>query len=316
MERKCKWVCPECGHRSFVRYVDGLSGEYVGEAVGKCDRAEKCGYHLSPRDFFESCGAAVDYRVCLPRKAIVDKWHHCVPVSLVDESMMVVRNNFGVFARECFGWERWLAAMRLYRIGGVSWPEGGTVFWQIDYYGDVRTGKVMLYDYKTGRRVKDENRRGRIGWMHSRLEVSGGEDFRLKQCLFGEHLLREDDERVERGEVFRAGDVEVVGRRKVCVVEAEKTAVICSMFLPEFIWLATGGLYNLSRDRCRHLRGRDVILYPDLGAYDIWRKRAAEIPELYGCRVSVVLEEEASDAARAEGLDLADFVLQEIQGRG
>lgn len=59
------------------------------------------------------------------------------------------------------------------------------MFWQIDYEGNVRTGKVMLYDCQSGRRVKDENCRGRIGWMHSRVEVPDGGGFRLRQCLFG-----------------------------------------------------------------------------------------------------------------------------------
>lgn len=307
MEFKRKWICPACGKKSFVRYVDTISGEYVGEGVGRCDRVEKCGYHLSPREFFEAagqsglvhCGAAHS-RVAMRRRAVEVERCHFLPMSLVEGSMRVRRNYLGVFLQGVVGREEWRSAAEMYRIGGAEWPEGATVFWQIDYDGKVRTGKVMLYDCQSGRRVKDENCRGRIGWMHSRVEVADGGGFRLRQCLFGEHLLREEDE---------GG-----GHRRVGIVESEKTAVICSIFLPEFVWLATGGIQNLSSDRCRHLRGRDVTLYPDLGAYDVWRSKAEGIPELSGCVVSSVLEDMASEAMRAEGWDLADVILEEVAG--
>lgn len=302
MEFKRKWICPACGKKSFVRYVDTISGEYINETVGKCDRAEKCGYHLSPREYFESAGMRRDlYRTVTPRKEVYARPCHHLPMSMVEESMNIRRNNFGAFVRRVIGENDWRAAAEMYHIGGAEWPDGATVFWQIDYEGNVRTGKVMLYDCQTGRRVKDEHCRGRIGWMHSRVEVADGKEFHLKQCLFGEHLLKEEDE---------AGNC-----RRVCIVEAEKTAVICSIFLPEFIWLATGGLHNLSSERCSHLLGRDVMLYPDLGAYEIWRSKVDEIPELAGCVVSSVLEEMASEAMRAEGWDLADVILEEVAGK-
>lgn len=300
MVSKRKWVCPACGRRSFVRYVDTISGGYVNEVVGRCDRVLKCGYHLSPREYFDSMGM-VHSRIVMRRCAVEMKPCHYLPVSMVDESMRVQENNLGVFMQRTVGRECWLCAARMYRVGGAEWPDGATVFWQIDYEGNVRTGKVMLYDGQTGRRVKDGRCRGRIGWMHSRVEVPGGEGFRLKQCLFGEHLLRVDDE---------AGGGRIVG-----IVESEKTAIICSMFIPEFIWLATGGIHNLSAERCRHLGGRRVVLFPDLGAEDVWRAKAAEIPELAGCRVSSVLEGMASEEMRAEGLDLADVILEEVAGK-
>ena len=45
----------------------------------------------------------------------------------------------------------------------------------------------------------------------------------MTQCLFGEHLLTRYPERI------------------VALVEAEKTAVIGAGFIPEYVWLATGG---------------------------------------------------------------------------
>ena len=50
------------------------------------------------------------------------------------------------------------------------------------------------------------------------------DDWTLSQCLFGEHLLP------------------LCPELPVALVEAEKTAVICSAVFPEFLRLATGRL--------------------------------------------------------------------------
>ena len=43
-----KHVCPECGKRRFVRYIDTNMGEYLPEQYGRCDRETNCQYHLNP----------------------------------------------------------------------------------------------------------------------------------------------------------------------------------------------------------------------------------------------------------------------------
>ena len=73
----------------------------------------------------------------------------------------------------------------MYRIGTSSKWGGAAVFWQIDINGQVRTGKVMCYNAETGHRVKGPQ--AFVSWAHSELKLH---DFRLKQCLFGEHLLK------------------------------------------------------------------------------------------------------------------------------
>lgn len=74
-----------------------------------------------------------------------------------------------------------------YRIGTSNhWPNA-TIFWQIDQQQKVHTGKIMLYDYHTGHRVKDPF--NHIAWVH---KSENTKNFHLKQCLFGLHLLRPD----------------------------------------------------------------------------------------------------------------------------
>ena len=114
---------------------------------------------------------------------------------------------------------------------------GSTVFWQIDTKGNIHTGKVMQYDPKTGKRVKQPI--NKISWVHTVLKLH---DFNLLQCLFGEHLLIDNN-------------------KPVAIVESEKTAIIASIYLPDMIWLACGGCGNLSIKLCGSLKGRKVLLF-------------------------------------------------------
>ena len=51
-------------------------------------------------------------------------------------------------------------------------------------------------------------------------------NYNLKQCLFGEHLLSE------------------IPTKPVAIVESEKSALVATHYMPEFIWLATGGIHG------------------------------------------------------------------------
>ena len=178
-----------------------------------------------------------------------------------------------------------------YALGATKNKE--VIFWQIDTKGKVRTGKIMQYNPETGRRIKHES--GAIDWIHNKLKKSGTlpVDFNLQQCFFGEHLLK------------------IYPDATVCIVESEKSALISAAVLSDCIWLATGGLNNLTADKCEILRGRTVILYPDLNAYDKWNEIAARIRSSIEVDISVstLLEDIATPEAKAQGLDVADFMI-------
>jgi hypothetical protein len=195
-------------------------------------------------------------------------------------------NNFTLFLKNQFGKATAEKLITPYHIGtSKKWP-GATIFWQIDQEGNIRTGKIMLYDKETCCRVKKPN--SHLTWVHKAL---GLKEFNLKQCLFGEHLLP------------------LFPNKPVAVVESEKTAVICSLLLPRYVWLALGGLSMLSAERCTVLRGRDVTLFPDLGGYGRWKEKARQLREVAQFKVSDILERIASEQQREEGLDIADFLL-------
>lgn len=191
-----KISCPNCGKsRCFVRYVDEEGIIQFPDAVGKCDHESSCGYHYTPREYFrdnpdvlsQSDGGRADRRT-LPRAA-ERKTPHPVPsfisADVVGRSLLHYEfNPLYRYLCQTFGEEETQRLFRLYRIGTSSKWGGATIFWQTDWQGQVRTGKIMLYDPATGHRIKEP--RAYVSWVHSELHLP---DFRLRQCLFGEHLL-------------------------------------------------------------------------------------------------------------------------------
>lgn len=96
----------------------------------------------------------------------------------------------------------------------------------------------MKYDSLTGHRIKSAEAKTPITWVHSLLKQRGvlPATWELTQCLSGEHLLKKYPE------------------RQVILVEAEKTAVIGYVCLPQFVWVAVGGKSQLG-DKVEVLHG-------------------------------------------------------------
>ena len=182
----------------------------------------------------------------------------------------------------------------VYKVGTSRMWNGSTVFWQIDVRGNVRAGKIMGYDAVTGHRIKEPV--NQVNWVHSVRKVP---DFHLKQCLFGEHLLSDTSA--------------AMSAKPVAIVESEKTALVAAMFIPDFVWLATGGMHGcFNSEAMQVLKEREVILFPDLKATDEWRQRLPMLEAV--CRrvtCSDLLEKMATDEQRSQGLDIADFLLME-----
>lgn len=146
----------------------------------------------------------------------------------------------------------------------------------------------MCYNPENGHRIKEPQ--AFVCWAYSELHLP---DFHLKQCLFGEHLLTNSTS------------------SPVMLVKSEKTAVIMSHFIPDYIWLATGGKNGcFNRDTMQVLQCRDATLLPDLGATEQWKAKSALLSGI--CKkvlVSDILERIATEEQRNQGLDIADFFL-------
>ena len=87
---------------------------------------------------------------------------------------------------------------------------------------------------------------------------------------------------------------------------------LCSEFFPQFIWIATGGIHNLSRDKSKVLKGRNVILFPDVAAYDLWNDKIPKLTSLATFRTSTLLEKNATEQEWKDGLDIADYLLRTL----
>lgn len=118
--------------------------------------------------------------------------------------------------------------------------------------------------------------------------------------MFGEHLLP------------------YIRDKPVAIVESEKTAILATHYLPQYLWLATGGKCScLNREAIKALRGREVMLVPDLNATDDWRKKLTLFDDS-GIKATLFesLEQMATDEQREQGLDIADFLIAEQTPHG
>ena len=293
-------TCPECGQKqSFTLYLDGKTNEPIHSKVGKCNRESKCGYHYTPKQFYND-----NPSISIDTTSLNGCWDKSkpivplipagtIPFSFVERSVSY-KSNFVRFLCEILNNKQIQAIGENYALGATKTSE--VIFWQIDIQGKVRTGKIMQYNPDTGRRLKHES--GAIDWVHNKLKKIGTlpEDFNLKQCFFGEHLLKVNLEKT------------------IAIVESEKSALIASAFFPDLIWLAAGNLNGLSIEKSQVLKSRNVILFPDLGAYEKWNEKAILIGKQCNCKISVstLLEDIATPEAKANGLDVADFMIEQL----
>jgi len=296
-------------------YLDGDTNQPINPMVGICNHTNSCGYHYTPKQYFIDNPPTQVSREMVPVRPTahrppmmqaVPKATGLIPVEYMGRSQGT-RSDFVQFLRDLFeninGLNQSIDEVcERYKIGSTK--GGDVIFWQVDINGKVRTGKIMQYDPATGKRV--HNASGAIDWVHNKLKRAGTvpQDFNLRQCYFGEHLLSSQPDST------------------IAIVESEKTAVIASVLMPQYIWIAAGNINGLTLDKSSALKGRSVILFPDLSkelptrptAFVQWSRRAAEIRRVYGCKVVVsdILERIATDEEKESGLDIADYLIRQI----
>jgi hypothetical protein len=94
-------------------------------------------------------------------------------------------------------------------------------------------------------------------------------------------------------------------------VESEKTALIMTHYMPDLLWLATGGKDGcFNKGAVQVLKDRTVILFPDLGGWEKWQQKSQMLlPICKRVIMSDVIEKIATNEQREAGLDIADFFL-------
>lgn len=276
-----KGRCPQCMHKGrFVFYVNNETLEKIGDKYGKCDRIESCQYHLSPNK-----GSVTLSDNYTPPPSKPTSYH---PFDLVTRSGSHFKeNNFVQFLKLIANDDLVQEAILKYLIGTSKRRNGATVFWQIDRLLRVRSGKIMPYNKSTGKRIHFKNG-AHTNWVHSVMNLK---DYELEQCLFGLHLINESN------------------TKTIAIVEGEKTAVICSIKKPEYVWLSCGGKGQFKYEMLKPVKEFNIVAYPDKGCYENWSEKAEELNS-FGYKILVSDALEKSDLL--EGDDLADYFIDEM----
>ena len=194
-------------------------------------------------------------------------------------------DNLTEFLKIHFSKDDVFKATQNYLITGTNhfWSNS-TAFWQIDDKEKIHACKIMQYDRFTGKRIKKPY--NHINWLHNAIKEP---DFNLCQCLFGLHRVNEDYQKT------------------IAIVESEKTAIIMSLFIPDYIWIATGSKQNLKFDLLKPIKKLNIILFPDKGDYIDWLKKATELNALgFKIAVSELIEQTEFE----NGFDLADYYFE------
>jgi hypothetical protein len=269
--------CP-CGKNN----KDGKFSPYVGFV--NCGYCHSCGQTFLPP--IEQERTTTAKTPITPRPPKIEKSISFIDVEVMKTTLTnYTDNNFVKFLIERFGTATATELTSKYFIGTSNHWSGANVFWQIDSNGKIRTGKIMLYNATNGKRIKEPF--NHVQWLH---KVTQQPNFELKQCFFGEHLLKDLT-------------------KPIAIVESEKTAIISSVFLPQFNWIATGGKTNLTAEKMQVLKGRKVVLFPDLNCFSEWTNKANEFSKSITISVSDLLELKATAEQKKAGLDLADYLL-------
>lgn len=289
-----KEICPRCGRKTFVIYVDS-DGQSLSLEVGKCDRKDKCNWHYTPREFMQDRGLGISRHDV--RMQIRPKFKPIEP-DYIDHELFAKclcrgqNHSLGVFLHSIFdsliGVNEVERCMIKMGIGKSDLFGGSPVFWQIDVANHIRTGKIMGYNPTTGKRIKEP--RPQLKWVH-KLVQNSKPDYRLRQCYFASHTVTDAGE-----------DVKPI----IALFESEKAATIMALTLMAvgaeglMYPMATGGCeaFNPSQEKMSDnydalevLRGRRVVLYPDQGKFEDWASKGLRLrgyaSEVY---ISTVME--------------------------
>lgn len=230
---KPKHICPACGERTFVRYINNNTKEYLNDNVGRCDRQDECVYHYKPREYFRDNNITnsidnnkhnttyLKTRTTVPRTSSTNSTDQnnekidSIPFKYIEQVAKTRNNTLVEYFLNLFDWETICNAVDKYFIGCTK--DRAVIYPQIDANGKVRTAKIQHYNPETGKRIKDQP--NSIGWIHAKLKYRGllTDIFELKMCLFGEHIIRSEKYK----------------NMPIGIVESEKTAVIASICMPD-----------------------------------------------------------------------------------
>lgn len=295
-----KFECPDCRKKTFVKFKD-IEGNYQSDEFGRCDRETNCNYYEYPN--IESDPSE---KIFIPKK-IIPKRQIYIPEEVFIKTLKGYDQN--IFLNNLL--KKGITSNIVtnitndYYIGTLTKGAylGAVTFPFIDENGRVNAIQV--------KRFNEDNKTIENAWLHSILYKgfkktnsipewinSYYDNEKKTKCLFGIHLIKK------------------YPTKKIIVVESAKNAIIGAIFLPEYIWLASGSLGNIQAYKFSILKRKEVIFIPDTSkdsiAFEQWKFKAGEINKSEGTNIKIndFLEGIATEKQKLEGYDIADFLIE------
>ena len=119
-----KFVCPACGKKRFVKYVDNETNSYLEDGSGRCDRESSCKYQKSPH---KNSVISEFVTPIITRKASTIQSDY---LKLCNKNFH--ENNLIQFLENYFTKEEIQLGIAKYRLGTSKHWNGATIFWQIN----------------------------------------------------------------------------------------------------------------------------------------------------------------------------------------
>ena len=314
LSNKRRSDCPHCGKRGkYSAYMNTQTGELAPVEYGMCS---SCQESKRPPDNFVAGESTYteDNKLAYYEADTV----HINLINSFYKPKNYVENNFIEGLEQKFGKDPVKRVVDLYKLG--RFYDSGVVFPYQYTDNQICTGKIMFYDDNLNR-IK-EGKKSYPQYLHNLnyqtdgywhcdfrdfdIDENGNEvliPFKLKLCLFGHNQVVNEK------------------HKTVCLVESEKTAVIMSIVLPEFIWVASGGMHLIQNYKFLFFTGRKCLVFPDLSeddkVYKYWYEKLSGYNRKYCYDFEIVdylseflnKDEELIRKCKCEKFDIADFVM-------
>lgn len=183
----------------------------------------------------------------------------------------------------------------------------GVVFPQIDINGIVRNAKLVASDTNGDSLNPDE---AFLSWDYRKKQYVDNPDMH-RTYFVGKKIMRDYDF-VTRQCFFNEHTLAKYPDKPVAIVKRERSAVVCTLWDSDFIWLGTGGKWGC---RWHHpsvyevLKGRAVTFYPDPEDEEDWTEKAGNLA-LAGINVSMCSLRDIEGITPEElenGFDIGDY---------
>lgn len=316
-----KWKCLACDKKgsdifAFVAEVEGLNARTDFAEVAR-RAAAVCGLSYLLPDDGEQTGrptTPTPRPIAAPRKAEPEKPPRYFNAEIERMAQEVEQTNLFIYLCRLWNAAEVRRVMEAYKVGRgyyISAPNSRynstadylisekprrlqnsincNSFPSIDTAGNCHAVKIIPYPTTDHHRLTQEQPdRPAMDWIKPGQNAG---------AYFGTHLLP------------------LRPAAPVAVVESEKTAIIGTLFAPDYVWIATQGKGNFEPNHPSQaaLRGRELHIFPDADGLQAWRDISAQM-RAQGCRI--IFRDEVIKLLPAESkADIADVIIWEMERR-